>query len=119
MPDNTTTIEMLKKTVEKFTQDRDWQQFHSPKNLSMALASEAAEVMDLFLWCDNAASFEELEKQRQDVEDEIADVAVVLLAFCIRHNIDLSKAIAHKQVKHAEKYPVEKCKGKSTKYNKL
>lgn len=119
MADTTTTIESLKSDVQKFTEDREWQQFHSPKNLSMALASEAAEVMDLFLWCDNAGSYEELEKRRQDVEDEIADVAVALLAFCVRHNIDLSSAIAHKRIEHARKYPVEKCKGKSTKYDQL
>ena len=119
MADNTTTIETLKNSVKKFTEDREWQQFHSPKNLSMAMASEVAEVMDLFLWCDNAASYEELERQRQDVEDEIADVAIVLLAFCVRHNIDLSTAITQKQIKHALKYPIEKCKGKATKYTQL
>jgi len=115
--DATTTIESLKNDVKKFVEDRDWQQFHNPKNLSMALASEAAEVMDLFLWCDNAASYEELEKRRQEVEDEIADVAILVLAFCVRHNIDLSAAIAHKYIEQARKYPVEKCKGKSLKYD--
>jgi dCTP diphosphatase len=119
MSDATTTIESLKNDVKKFTEDREWQQFHSPKNLSMALASEAAEVMDLFLWCESADSYQELENRRQDAEDEIADVAVALLAFCVRHNIDLSKAIAHKRIEHARKYPVEKCKGKSTKYDRL
>jgi dCTP diphosphatase len=117
--DATTTVESLKNDVKKFTEDREWQQFHSPKNLSMALASEAAEVMDLFLWCESAASYEELENRRQDVEDEIADVAVLLLAFCTRHNIDLSSAIAHKRIEAARKYPIEKCKGKSTKYDRL
>ena len=53
MADNITTVETLKNSVKKFTEDREWQQFHSPKNLSMAMASEVAEVMDLFLWCDN------------------------------------------------------------------
>jgi len=119
MADATTTVESLKNDVKKFIEDREWQQFHSPKNLSMALVSEAAEVMDLFLWCESAASYQELEAQRQDVEDEIADVAVLILAFCVRHNIDLSKAIAHKRIEAARKYPIEKCKGKSTKYDRL
>jgi dCTP diphosphatase len=119
MADATTTVESLKNAVKKFVEDREWQQFHSPKNLSMALASEAAEVMDLFLWCESVASYEELEKRRQEVEDEIADVTILVLAFCVRHNIDLSAAIAHKQIEAARKYPVEKCKGKSTKYDKL
>ncbi len=117
MSDAATTIEALKNSVKKFVEDREWQQFHSPKNLSMALASEAAEVMDLFLWCDNDASYEELQNRRQEVEDEIADVATLILAFCVRHNIDLSKAIDHKQIEQAKKYPIEKCKGKSLKYD--
>jgi dCTP diphosphatase len=119
MTDKVTTVESLKNDVEQFVQDREWQQFHSPKNLSMALASEVAEIMDLFLWCESADSYQELENRRQEVEDEIADVAILLLAFCVRHNIDLSSAIAHKHVKVACKYPVEKCKGKSVKYDRL
>jgi dCTP diphosphatase len=117
--DATTTVETLKNDVKKFIEDRDWQQFHSPKNLSMSLVSEATELMDLFLWCESAASYAELEKRRQDAEDEVADVAIVLLAFCVRHNIDLSKAIAHKRIKAALNYPIEKCKGKSVKYTEL
>ena len=116
MTDTTTTVESLKNDVKKFVEDRDWQQFHTPKNLSMAIASEAAELMDLFLWCESSTSHAELEKRRQDVEDEIADVAVMVLAFCAQHNINLTKAIAHKRFEAESKYPVEKCKGKSLKY---
>ena len=119
MSDKTTTIESLKNDVKKYIEDRDWQQFHSPKNLSMGIASEAAELMDLFLWCESSASYEQLEQKRQDVEDEIADIACLLLAFCNRHNIDLSSAIANKRVKAAQKYPIEKCKDKSVKYTEL
>ncbi len=119
MNDLITSIEQLKDKVKAFIEERDWQQFHNPKNLSMALASEAAEVLDLFLWCDNNESYQELEKRREAVEDEIADVAILIFAFCIRHNIDLSTAIINKQKKAAQKYPVEKCKGKSTKYTEL
>lgn len=119
MVDSITTVESLKNDVKKFIEDREWQQFHSPKNLSMAIVSEATELMDLFLWCDSAASYQELEKRRQDVEDEVADIAFAVLSFCIQHNIDLSKAIAHKQIEKERKYPVEKCKGKWTKYTEL
>lgn len=119
MTDTRTTVETLKNKVKKFVEEREWQQFHSPKNLSMALASEVAELMDLFLWCDNASSYDELERQRQDVEDEIADIAIILFAFCVRHKIDLSNAIDNKYVRTAQKYPIEKCKGKSLKYNQL
>ena len=119
MSDATTTIESLKNDVKKFIQDREWQQFHSPKNLTMALASEVTELMNFFLWCESSASYGELEKRRQDVEDEVADIAFALLCFCIENKIDLSKALAHKQVEKARKYPVEKCKGKWTKYTEL
>lgn len=119
MADTTTTVETLKNEIKKFIEDRDWQQFHSPKNLSMALASEVAELMDFFLWCESNASYEELKKRRQDVEDEVSDIAVLLLAFCVRHNIDLSKAIRHKQIERERKYPIEKCKGRWTKYTDL
>ena len=119
MPDAITTIEQLKNDVKKFIEERDWQQFHSPKNLSMGIVSEASELLDLFLWCDIQDSYEMLEKKREEVENEIAEIACMLLAFCIRHNIDLSSAIAHKRIEAARKYPVEKCKGKSIKYTEL
>ena len=119
MSDTTTTVETLKNEIKKFIEDRDWQQFHSPKNLSMSLASEVAELMDFFLWCDNDGSYEELKKHRQDVEDEVADIAFALLCFCTENNIDLSKALAHKQIERARKYPIEKCKGRWTKYTNL
>jgi NTP pyrophosphatase (non-canonical NTP hydrolase) len=119
MADAITTIESLKNDVKKFIEDREWQQFHNPKNLSMAIASEVAELMDLFLWCDNAESYKELEKRRQDVEDEVADIFFALFSFCVRHNIDVSKAMAHKQIEKERKYPVEKCKGRWTKYTEL
>lgn len=119
MSDTTTSVEQLKKTVTQFVEEREWQQFHSPKNLSMALASEAAELMDLFLWCDNAASYDELEKRRKEVEDEIVDVTKLVLSFCVRHNIDLTSAMERKLTEDAQKYPIEKCKGRSVKYNQL
>jgi len=119
MSDATTTIETLKNDVKKFIEDREWQQFHSPKNLSMALASEVTELMDFFLWSESAASYEELEKKRQLIEDEVADIAFALLCFCNQNKIDLSKALAHKQIEKARKYPVEKSKGKWTKYTEL
>lgn len=81
MNDRSATVEALKNRVAQFIEEREWQQFHSPKNLSMALASEVAELMDLFLWCDNNASYAELERQRQDVENEISDIAILTLAF--------------------------------------
>ena len=117
--DAKTTINDLKASVKKFTEDREWEKYHSPKNLSMALAAEAAELMELFLWVESKDSYDELEKRREEAEYEIADVAILVLAFCVRHNIDLSDAIARKQVEAARKYPIEKAKGNHLKYNQF
>ena|SRR5688572_29920910 len=117
--DNITTVESLKNDVKKFIEEREWQQFHSPKNLSMGIVSEATELLDLFLWCDNNASYQQLEDKRKEVEDEIADLVYMALAFCVRHNIDLSSAMNNKRSEAAQKYPIEKCKGKAVKYTVL
>ncbi len=119
MQDNTTTLETLKIQLKKFVDERDWNQFHSPKNMSMGIAIEAAELMEHFLWSDAAQSFEVLEKKRQEIEHEVADIAVFVLMFCAENNIDLSTAIEQKMALNAEKYSVEKSKGKSTKYTEL
>ena len=119
MNDSQNTINDLKAAVKKFVEDREWQQFHSPKNLSMALAAEAAELMELFLWCDNEQSQVELEKHRQDVEHEIADIALILFNFCLRHSIDLSLALERKIAIQEKKYPIEKARGNWLKYNQF
>jgi dCTP diphosphatase len=114
MPDRTTTVAELRDAWARFVAAREWNQFHSPKNLVMALACEAAELMEHFLWIDNAASHE-LVKQaalREQVADEIADVAGVVFALCNALDLDLSDAVAHKMAKNEVKYPVDKVRGK-------
>ena len=81
MLDDTTTIQTLKQLIRNFSDERNWGQFHLPKNLSMALGAEAAELMELFLWVDSKASVEELEKRRTEVEHELADIALYLFLF--------------------------------------
>ncbi|NQT97828.1 MAG: nucleotide pyrophosphohydrolase [Candidatus Marinimicrobia bacterium] len=112
--DGRTSVQELKTIVEEFIQAREWEQFHSPKNLSMALAVEAAELMNIFKWQASEAAWEALndDKVRQDVEDELADIFVYALAFANRHNIDISSAIRSKMLKNGEKYPQEKFKGR-------
>ena len=114
MPDNTTTVAMLRETMARFVAERDWEQFHSPKNLAMALAAEAAELMEHFLWIDNDASRALVcdPKQRGAVADEIADVAGVIFALCNALDLDLSDAVAGKMARNVLKYPVEKCRGR-------
>jgi NTP pyrophosphatase (non-canonical NTP hydrolase) len=116
MNDSKTTLIDLKALIEAFVSEREWQSFHTPKNLSMAIAAEAAELMEKFLWIDSQASYDELETNRQEIEDELADVLIVCLCFANRTNIDIAKAIASKLEEVKAKYPVDKVKGKYHKY---
>jgi dCTP diphosphatase len=119
MADSKTTVDELKKPIRDLVEERDWDKYHTPKNLSMALATEAAELMELFLWVDGAESREVLEKRREEVEHEIADIASYVLYFCSMYNIDLSEALEKKREIIIKRYPVEKCKGRSEKYSEL
>ena len=100
--DSTTTLQDLKKIAQKFRDERDWQQFHSPKNLSMKISIEAAELMEKFVWLSTEASFQEIENNRQEIEDEMADVFICLVHFCNAANIDMSSAFLNK-LKEVEK----------------
>jgi NTP pyrophosphatase (non-canonical NTP hydrolase) len=114
MADATTTVATLRDAMRRFVAERDWEQFHSPKNLVMGLSVEAAELMEHFLWVENDASRQVVhdEATLAEVADEIADVACYLLALSNALGIDLSAAIQGKLVKNAQKYPVEKCRGR-------
>lgn len=118
MNDKITNINELKNKVAEFIKERDWKQFHSPKNLSMSIAIEAAELMEKFQWCDTEKSKEEVKKNKNEISHEIADIASYLLSFCYFYDIDLSKAIEQKIELNKLKYPVEQCKGKTDKYTK-
>jgi NTP pyrophosphatase (non-canonical NTP hydrolase) len=119
--DASTTLADLKHRVLAFARERDWEQFHSPKNLSMALAAEAGELMEHFLWTDHAASRARAQEpaRRREIEDEIADVVIYALEFVNVAGIDLAAAIAAKLAANAKKYPVEKARGRSEKYTEL
>lgn len=116
MNDTKATLAQLKKIVQEFVRERDWEQFHTPKNLSMDIAVEAAEIMELFLWVKSEDSYESFKKHQQEVENEIADVLIAILCFANRTNIDLSAAFEKKLEEIKAKYPVEKVKGRSDKY---
>ena len=119
MTDATTKIQDLKNSIKKFVEERDWQQFHTPKNLSMSIAVEAAELMELFNWIESNQSTQALEKKREQVEQEVADIAANLLSLCAHYDIDLAQAFERKKKINQEKYPVEKSKGIATKYTDL
>jgi dCTP diphosphatase len=119
--DKSATVAELRERVMAFARERDWEQFHSPKNLSMALAAEAGELMEHFLWTDSRESTETVrsEKKRHLIEDEIADVVIYALEFANVCGIDLAAAIEAKLGKNAAKYPVEKARGRAVKYTEL
>ena len=102
--DDNTTFQELKDLVEKFGADRNWQRHHSPKNLAMNIAIEAAELMELFVW------EREGDPDSIEVEDEVADVLFNLLNFVHVQKIDLSTAFLRKYQKLLKKYPAEKFK---------
>ena len=112
--DTETTIADLKTQVEDFVKERDWAQFHTPKSLSMALAIEASELMDLFKWYsdDQCKDLMSQENMFGNASDELADVIIYSIAFANRNGIDISSAIHSKIKKNAAKYPADKFKGK-------
>lgn len=116
MEDLKTTVEELKLKVEKIIKDRDWNQFDDPKSLSMCIAVEAAELMEIFTWHPHNDLFARLEAKRTEVEHEVADIAISLLNFCSMAKIDLAKAMQVKLKLLEEKYPVETAKSNPQKY---
>lgn len=113
------TLENLKEHVKQFRDDRDWKQFHTPKNLAMALSVEASELAELFLWDDNEESFKTAHNKNEHLQEEMADVLIYLLSMADVLNIDLSKAVLNKFEKNCVKYPVQKSKGSYKKYTEL
>ena len=118
MNDRSTTVNYLKRRHAKFVKDRDWEQYHSPKNLSMSIAIEAAELMEMFQWTTIEESHDILKdrKKLEAVKDELADIALFILEFSNMFNIDLSSAIIKKLKKNAKKYPARLVRGKTHKY---
>jgi NTP pyrophosphatase (non-canonical NTP hydrolase) len=114
MADVDTTIADLKTLVRQFVAERAWQPFHSPKNLAMGIAVEAAELMECFLWLDLPGSFEAAQdaQKREAIADEMADVFCYLLNLSNVIGIDLSEALRTKMVKNALKYPAAQYQGK-------
>lgn len=107
----------LVKQLEQFARERDWEQFHSPKNLSMALAVEASELLEIFQWMQEAESLHPDAATRERIGDELADVFVYCLLLSRKLDIDLLTATRAKLQKNAIKYPVDKVKGSSKKYD--
>ncbi|QDU26448.1 MazG nucleotide pyrophosphohydrolase domain protein [Anatilimnocola aggregata] len=112
--DATTTVQQLKEIMRAFVAERDWQQFHSPKNLSMSLAIEAAELMEHFQWIDVPASRQVKDEPAKlaAIGEELADVLCYALALSNELGLDLSETIRAKMVKNATKYPAAEFRGR-------
>ena len=115
--DEETTLAQLKSAILDFVEERDWGQFHNPKNLSMALAAEAGELLEHFLWDSPEASRNK--GAYEAVADELADIIIYAIEFANITGIDITEAIEDKMRKNALKYPVEKARGKALKYTEL
>lgn len=112
-------IQTLQAALRQFAEERDWAQFHSPKNLAVSLSIEAAEVLEHFQWLTDEQSRQLDEAQRAEVAHEIADVLLYLLQLSDKLGIDPLAAAQEKLALNAEKYPVDKARGNSRKYTEF
>ena len=111
--------ENLMKKIIDFREDRDWAQYHDPKNLATAISIEAAELQEIFLW-QTAAASRQLPAEKVDlIKDEAADIFIFLIYLCDAFNINLHDAVEKKISKNDLKYPVETSRGSNRKYNEL
>src|SRR5580692_3450962 len=121
MTDAMTTFAETKARVLAFARERDWEQFHAPKNLSMALAAEAGELMEHFLWAtpeeSRAVALDPAKKAR--IAEELADVVIYALEFANATGLDVAASIEAKIAANARKYPADKARGRSVKYTEL
>jgi dCTP diphosphatase len=114
-----TDLDVLRDKVLKFRNERDWKQFHNPKDMAISLALEAAEFLEHFQWKNDDEIDAHLKNRKEEVEDELADVLYWVLLIANDLEVDLGKAFVNKLEKSAQKYPVDKSRGKHTKYTEL
>ncbi len=113
------SIQVLTNRICAFRDERNWSAFHSPKDLSVAIAAEAGELLQHFVWQSDEQSVQRLHERRDAIAEEIADVAILLMEMASVSGVDLGAAVEMKLARNAEKYPVEKSKGSNKKYNEL
>jgi len=112
-------LDELKIAVEKFSKDRDWGRFHTPKNLATAVSVEVAELQEIFMWLTPDESSALSENSMAKVQDEVGDILICLVNFANSLGIDLLSAASQKLQKNESKYPIEKARGSAKKYNEL
>ena len=111
------SLEQIKIRLREFAAERDWDQFHSPKNLAMALIVEAAELVEHFQWLTEEQSQTLPPKKLSEVEQEIADIQIYLIRLADKLGVDMEKAVNAKIELNEKKYPAEKVRGSALKYN--
>ncbi len=99
-------IDLIKQRIQKFSDDRNWNQHHNPKNLAMALSVETAELVEIFQWLTLEQASNLSGDKKEHLKEEIADVAIYLLRICMKYDIDLEEAILSKMDKNEKKYPL-------------
>ena len=111
-------IEKIEKMIKEFSSNRDWDKFHNPKNLAMALSVEASELVEIFQWLDFEQAANLSGAKKEHTRQELADIAIYLLRICIYYNIDLETAIIDKMELNKKKYPLYDKDGNKIDYSK-
>jgi len=112
-------LEDLTRQIVEFRDERDWKQFHSPRNLAASISIEAAELLELFQWSSDATLQADVEAKRADLERELADVVIYALLMAHDTGVDVAAAIASKLAENDSKYPTERSRGSRVKYTEL
>jgi len=115
---NDQPLKKLTEEISRFIDERDWQQFHSPKNLAMALSVEVAELTEIFQWLSEKESYTPDKKTYAHIEEEVGDIMIYLSTIANKFDIDPINAAVKKMQKNREKYPADKVRGKSDKYDR-
>jgi len=111
-------MQKIETLIKKFSQERNWDKFHNPKNLAMALSVESSELLEIFQWLSQEEALILKDQKLEHLKEEIADVAVYLLRICMSYNINLEEAIVSKMKKNELKYPLKDKEGKCIDYSK-
>lgn len=112
-------VKKMTDRILKFINDRDWNQFHSPKDLALSLVLESAEVMEHFQWKNDQEVVDYMKSKKDEVGEELADVLYWVILMSHKLDIDIVQAFENKMLKNEKKYPIEKAKGRHDKYNQL
>jgi dCTP diphosphatase len=119
MSSETSSVPTLRDALRRFAADRDWDQYHSPKNLAIAVSVEAGELLEIFQWLTDDTSQSLSAEQSARVREEMADVLLYLIRLADKLNIDLVAAAQDKLALNAQKYPIDKARGSNRKYTEL